>query len=169
MTRSTTIGWYKFFNAGGEYMIHFKYSDAMNVVFVCLMYGLTMPMLFPIAAITLKLQQIAEKIAIAWVARLPPAMDNSLNNSAIYMVTTAPMFLLVNGFWMIDNKAIFDNTWVYRMKTTENMKSNHFFEGFYVNHSTPMLIFIAFSIGLKMITTVIPEETLARLGFTLSH
>lgn len=55
VTRSTTLGWYKFFNAGGEYMIHFKYSDAMNVVFVCSMYGLTMPMLFPIAAITLKL------------------------------------------------------------------------------------------------------------------
>ena len=100
-------------------MIHFKYSDALNVVFVCLMYGLTMPMLFPIAAITLKLQQIAEKIAVAWVARLPPAMDNSLNNNAIFMVMTAPMFLLVNGFWMIDNKAIFDNTWVYKMKTQE--------------------------------------------------
>lgn len=36
-------------------MIHFKYSDGLNVVFVCLMYGIAMPMLFPIAAVTLKL------------------------------------------------------------------------------------------------------------------
>lgn len=85
------------------------------------------------------------------------------------MVTTAPMFLLFNGFWMIDNKAIFDNTWVYRMKTTENMKSNHFFEGFSVSHSTPIFMFMAFSVGLKIITTLIPEETLSRLGFTLTH
>jgi hypothetical protein len=56
VTKSTTIGWYKFFNADGEYMIHFKYSDALNVVFVSCLYGLTMPILFPIAAITLKLQ-----------------------------------------------------------------------------------------------------------------
>jgi hypothetical protein len=85
------------------------------------------------------------------------------------MVTTAPIFLLINGFWMIDNKAIFDNTWVYRMKTTENMKSDHFFEGFSVSHSTPMLIFIGFSIGLKIITTIVPEEIIARFGFTLSR
>lgn len=56
ITRSTTLGWYKFFNGGGEYMIHFKYSDCLNVCFVCSMYGLAMPLLFPIAAITLTLQ-----------------------------------------------------------------------------------------------------------------
>ena len=54
-TKQTTLAWYKFFNGGSEYMIHFKYSDAMNVVFVCLMYGLAIPILFPIAAVTLKL------------------------------------------------------------------------------------------------------------------
>lgn len=56
ITRSTTLQWYKWFNGPGEYMIHFKYSDALNVCFVCLLYGLAIPMLFPIAAITLKLQ-----------------------------------------------------------------------------------------------------------------
>lgn len=96
-------------------------------------------------------------------------MDNSLNNNAIAMVTIAPMFLLFNGYWMIDNKAIFDNQWTYRMKTVENMKSNHFFEGFYISHSTPIFMFMAFSVGLKIITSLVPEETLARLGFALTH
>lgn len=85
------------------------------------------------------------------------------------MVAIAPMFLLFNGFWMIDNKAIFDNTWVYRMKTIEHMKSNHFFEGFCVTHSTPIFVFMAFSIGLKLITSIVPEETLSRLGFSLTN
>lgn len=49
------------------------------------------------------------------------------------------------------------------------MMSNHFFEGFRVTHSTPMMVFIAFSIGLKIITTVIPEEILSKYGFTLAH
>ena len=56
VTRSTTLAWYKWFNGGSEYMIHFKYSDALNVCFVCMMYGLAIPLLFPVAAITLKLQ-----------------------------------------------------------------------------------------------------------------
>lgn len=55
ITRSHTMMWYKWFNGGSEYMIHFKYSDALNVIFVCLMYGLCMPILFPIAAVTLRL------------------------------------------------------------------------------------------------------------------
>lgn len=168
VTRSTTLAWYKFFNGPGEYMIHFKYSDALNVCFVCTMYGLAMPLLFPIAAITLLFQQFGEKIAIAWVARLPPAMDNALNNNAISMVGFAPMFLLMNGFWLVDNKAIFNNVWVYRMRVTDNMKSNHHFQGFVVNQATPLLLFAVFSWALRIITTVVPEETLARLGFTLS-
>ena len=169
VTRSTTLSWYKFFNAGGEYMIHFKYSDAMNVVFVSLMYGLTMPMLFPIAAMTLKLQQIAEMIGVAWVARLPPAMDNALNNNAIKMLRIAPVFLLVNGFWMVDNKAIFDNVWTYRMLATDSMKSNHLFEGFKVTHSTPILMFVIFAAGLKVILALVDEDTIKMWGFTLSR
>jgi len=47
---------------------------------------------------------MAEKIVIAWIAKLPPAMDNSLNNNAMLMVSYAPIFLLLNGFWIVDNK-----------------------------------------------------------------
>jgi len=36
-------------------MISFKYSDALNVCFVVMMYGISMPILFPIGAITLAL------------------------------------------------------------------------------------------------------------------
>lgn len=60
-------------------------------------------------------------------------MDNSLNNNALNMVSFAPLFLLMNGFWFVDNKSIFSNVWSYRMKITDNMKSDHFFHGFAVN------------------------------------
>lgn len=69
VTRQNTMFWYKAYNGSAEYLMHFKYSDSLNVIFVTLMYGLTMPMLFPIAAITLKLQNICEKITVAWAAR----------------------------------------------------------------------------------------------------
>lgn len=53
-TKSTTLQKYRFMNGGSEYMIHFKYSDCLNVTFCALLYGLAVPLLFPIAAITLK-------------------------------------------------------------------------------------------------------------------
>lgn len=94
-------------------------------------------------------------------------MDNALNNNALSMVTFAPMFLLMNGFWMIDNKIIFDNFWEYRMRVNESMRSGHVFEGFVVTQATPLLLFVAFSWALHFIHSTVPEETLARFGFTL--
>ena len=70
---------------------------------------------------------------MAWVARLPPAMDNKLNNNALNMLRYAPMFLLMNGFWLVDNRTIFNNKWHYKDRATEFMKSDHFFEGFKIS------------------------------------
>lgn len=114
-------------------MIHFKYSDALNITYVTLLFGLGMPILFPIAIITLSLQELFEKITIAKVARLPPAMDNQLNDSALNLFSFAPIFLIMNGYWMVDNKAIFDNFWDYRMKAQDNMKSGHLIDVFSFN------------------------------------
>jgi len=40
-----------------------------------MMYGLGMPILFPIAAFTLFNTWIAERITVAWLVRQPPALD----------------------------------------------------------------------------------------------
>lgn len=89
-----------------------------------------------------------------------------MNTNAILMVGYAPIFLLVNGFWMVDNKIIFENKWDYIMRTTDSMKSGHFFEGFRVNPATPLLLFIMFSIAMKVLTWL-PEEFNRMLGFTM--
>lgn len=44
---------YRALYSGKDYEIHFKYSDAIVVVYVTMMYGIGMPILFPIAAFTL--------------------------------------------------------------------------------------------------------------------
>lgn len=112
---------------------------------------------------------MAEKIVIAWVARLPPAMDNSLNNNALNMLLFGPVFLLMNGFWIVDNKVIFNNEWSYIMRITDQMKSGHVYEGFHITQSTPMLMFVFFAWGLKIITAIIPHDTLNKLGFTMDQ
>lgn len=55
------------------------------------------------------------------------------------------------------------------MKITENMKSGHFLKGFHVNQATPLLMFVVFAWVLKAIHLLVPEDTLARLGFSLSN
>ena len=50
-TRAPTMQGYKNVQQGVDYVIHFKYSAVLNVVYVTCMYGIGMPVLFPIAAI----------------------------------------------------------------------------------------------------------------------
>jgi len=52
-TKKTSIQNFKALYTGAEYLIHFKYSDCLNVSYIAMMYGLAMPLLFPIAALTL--------------------------------------------------------------------------------------------------------------------
>lgn len=49
-TKQTAMAGFKAVYAGSDYVIHFKYSAMLNVVFVTMMYGFGMPILFPVAA-----------------------------------------------------------------------------------------------------------------------
>lgn len=52
-TKKCSMANFKKVYGGGDYVIHFKYSGVLNVVYVTMMYGMGMPILFPIAALNL--------------------------------------------------------------------------------------------------------------------
>jgi len=37
--------------SGGDYLVHFKFSNVLNVYYVTMMYGVGLPILFPLAAL----------------------------------------------------------------------------------------------------------------------
>ena len=104
MTKQTSMIKYKMVYQGQDYLIHFKYSDALNVVYVAMTYGLGIPILFPLAAVTLLNQTICEKITVAYNVRQPQAMDDTLSKKALQLIKWAPLFLLFNGYWMLSNQ-----------------------------------------------------------------
>ena len=53
-------------------------------------------------------------------------MDNSLSDSVLSILKYAPMLMLFNGYWLMDNRQFFDNVWHYKDKVTENMWADHF-------------------------------------------
>ena len=99
---------------GGDYVIHFKYSGVLNVVYVTMMYGIGMPILFPIAALNLFNQWICERLVVAYMMKRPPALDNKLSENCIAMLKLAPIVFLANGFWMVSNLQIFKSHWVLK-------------------------------------------------------
>lgn len=49
-TKKTSMAAYKELYFGADYVIHFKCSGVLNVVWVTMLYGFGLPILFPIAA-----------------------------------------------------------------------------------------------------------------------
>lgn len=84
--------------------IHFIYSNALNITFLAMLYGLGMPIMFLMAAIIIFNQRLAERIQVAYNYRQPPAMDNSLSDSVLSIMKYAPIMLLFNGYWLMDNR-----------------------------------------------------------------
>jgi hypothetical protein len=143
VTKQSGMQKYKDIQSGAEYVIHFKYSGILNIVYITMMYGVGMPILFPIAAFNFFNQWVCERLTVALLVKQPPALDAKLTNNCISMLKWSPLFLLFNGYWMLSNKQIFLNTWEFIEKSTESMKSEHFvYLG--VNWASPILL-ISFS------------------------
>ena len=75
-TKQSQIYSYIDLYVGPDHVIHFKYSQLLNVTFVTMMYGLGMPMLFPIAGVSYFVFWLVERYQIAYTYPMPPALDD---------------------------------------------------------------------------------------------
>ena len=165
-TKCTALAQYINLYSGEDYVIHFKYSTVLNVVYITMMYGVGMPMLFPLAAFNFFNQWITERIIVAYQVRLPPALDDKLTNNCISMLKGAPLMLLFNGYWMISNRQIFTNGWSYKQRSFDTMKSGHMIQ-LEVNWATPMLLLAAAAV-LIIIIQIVFKDMLMKFGFSMS-
>ena len=108
-TKAKTIQQFVNLHSGPEYMMHFKYAAMLNMVFVTFMYGLAVPLLFPIACLFFVVSYIVERVTLAYSYRMPPMFDDVLNKSAIATLKVAPLFMMLFGFWIMGNHQIFNN------------------------------------------------------------
>ena len=94
---------------GPNYIIHFKFSSIINITYITMMYGAGLPILFPIAALSYFVIYCQERYVIAYIYQIPPALDDLLTKNMLKIVSFSPILFLLNGFWMLSNKQIFDS------------------------------------------------------------
>lgn len=165
-TKKTSMAQYKDLYCGADYVIHFKYSGVLNIVYITMMYGMGMPILFVLAAFNFFNQWVCERIIVAYQVKLPPALDDKLTINCINMLKWAPLLLLFNGYWMISNRQVFQNEWEYIEKSTNTMISDHFVF-FGVNWATPTL-FMAVAAVFIMAVQKIFADYLMKWGFAMA-
>lgn len=103
-SKKTSMAQYKKLHGGADYIIHFKYSNILNVCYITMMYGVGMPILFPIAAFNFLNQWFCERVIVAYCMKLPPALDDMLLKNFVRMLRFSPLLFLANGYWMASNK-----------------------------------------------------------------
>ena len=94
---------YRELYSGNDYVIHFKYSQLLNIIYIACLYGVGMPILFPIAAITFLNIYVCERFIVAYCCKQPPALDDKLTRNALNVIKFAPILMLFNGYWMLSN------------------------------------------------------------------
>jgi len=109
-TKTTQIYQYLDLYTGPDYIVHYKYSGVLNVIYVTMLYGLGLPALFPIAFLSFFIYWATERYQLAYTYQLPPAMDDKMTVNAMNLLAYTPIMFLMNGYWMLSNRQMFENT-----------------------------------------------------------
>jgi hypothetical protein len=108
-TKKITLQQYVELYSGPTFFIHYKYSSILNITFVTMMYGIGLPVLFPVAVLSFLTLYLIEKTMIYYVYRQPPMYDARLNENVLSILTYAPLLFLSFGYWMISNHQLYAN------------------------------------------------------------
>ena len=63
------------------------------------MYGLALPLLFPIALLAFAVLYVTERLTITYYYKKPPMYDEKMNQTALGILKWAPFFMVIFGFW----------------------------------------------------------------------
>ena len=169
-TNKITIQQYVELHSGPVFAIHYKYSALLNITFVTFMYGMGMPILFPIALISVLTLYMCEKAMLYYSYRQPPMYDEKLNMAVLSTLTYAPLLMLSVGYWQLSNLQLFNNDFHWKERAMEVETTGHIWyncfslNAFSWNHAFP--VFISFWIFLlctifrtkfhTFVTTILP-------------
>ncbi|CDW85661.1 UNKNOWN [Stylonychia lemnae] len=147
VTKKTTVQQYVELYSGPIFFIHYKYSSILNITFVTMMYGLGIPVLFPIAVFSFFVLYVVEKSMVYWSYRLPPMYDDKLNNNVLSLMTYAPLLFLSFGYWMLSSKQLYGNDVQYLESASGAPKTGHVWWDFFIPNGyqsgpgLPLIIF----------------------------
>jgi hypothetical protein len=101
----------------------------MNIVFVTLIYGIAMPVLFIIAVFALVIVYYSEKALLYYSYRQPPSYDSRLPNRFLKTIQWAPVPMLLFNYWVFSSKQLLSNDYLEgREHANDSPRSNHTFD-----------------------------------------
>ena len=85
-----------------------RYSYLLNTIFVTMMYGTAIPILFPIAFLSIFLVYFFENFMLFYVCKMPVAYDGTLHKIVLRQLKYAALVGFALNFWQLSNYGLFD-------------------------------------------------------------
>jgi hypothetical protein len=86
-------------HAGPEYPFYYKVANTNLVVFVCLMFGGSMPILYFIGMFATAITYFTDRLTLTYFYRLPPKFTEKLNIDSLKLMSVAPLLGLMILTW----------------------------------------------------------------------
>lgn len=108
------------------------------------MYGLGMPILFPLLALYAFNLYLAERWLFIYVYQKPPLFGNSLTDMTLNFMAPAPILMIIFGYWQLGNRQIFFNEVEPLVNANDVRPCKHYYFDFSkgVDHTVPFLIYL---------------------------
>lgn len=124
-TKCKTIQAYVNLYAGPVHSMSFRYSAILVTSWICLMYGVALPIMFPIGALTFFNYYVVDKFLVAYYFRRPPIYDDKLQRMSLGAMKYAPVLMFFFGWWTMGNMQIFKNDVKDLTNTGVNLTTEH--------------------------------------------
>ncbi|CAI2368472.1 unnamed protein product [Moneuplotes crassus] len=92
---------------GPELLFEYRYSTMLTTVYVSLMFGTGMPILYSIAFFAFFMSYWVDKWTLLRIYQTPPRYDKDLNKTVREWINLAVILHFLFSFWMFSNSIIF--------------------------------------------------------------
>ena len=150
MTNSKTVQRYIEIYSGPEFEQMERVTDMVVMVWVSFLFGPGQPILFWLALFYFWLQYTIDRCLMAYSYRKPPMLDNSMNKSAVWLMTFGPWLYCLFSIILFSNQSVFENevrelTGQFSVPPASDYITTTF------TTLTPSIVFIVLIVGFLML------------------
>lgn len=146
-------------NTYNEFWWDFRYCVILTVMFVTMLYGSGMPILYLIAAISYGSQYWVDKYLIFYWHRKPERLDSYLAKNAVMQYKYAALLHFIGGILMLTNSAILPSADAGKIKFAVKV------QGYVKRYSRGLIQTINSSVYVAILVSIVVMFILWRLFF----
>lgn len=108
LTAMPSIDAYIELHAGPAFLMHYRMVSMLLQITIALLYGVALPILYPIALIGLVIQSVIDRLLLCYFYREPPHYDEKSTLQVIKIIEFVAISSLFHHFWILSNRQIFE-------------------------------------------------------------